>query len=430
MDERVDESRLTRTNPRLCLLINDLARAGAETQLVELALALSASGHAVEIVLLKQRNDFADILGQAGIPVTLLGRAGWWDLGVAYRLFRHLRRAQPDVLHSFLFLSNLLGVLAGRLAGVKSIVASQRCSYQGMLRPPWRWLARWSHRRADRVIINSRAAWREEVAAGLPADRADCIPNGVRPSTVLPPNRHQLGLPEGPVVLSVGQLEAIKGHRWLLDAWSAVHASCPEATLLLLGDGSLRQKLVARARRNGLGDSVRFLGFRAPAAPYLLACDFLVQPSLSEGMPNAVLEAMVAGRAVVGTATGGLPELVVDQETGLLVPPRDSAALSQAILWLLRDPLRCAAMGDAARRRARDGFSMAQMVALTESAYRKHAQRWPALSRLVWLRSRPPTYRIAFGRRGRLPRAERDPGIAAAPPLPGPASGPRTTAAR
>lgn len=421
---------MTDGNRRLCLLINDLARAGAETQLVELALALSVRGYAVEILLLKTRNDFADPLSQAGIPVTALNRAGWWDLGVVFRLYRYLRRSRPDVLHCFLFLSNLLGVTAGRLAGVATIVVSQRCSYQAMLRPFWRRVARWSHRRADRVIVNSKATWREEIAAGLSLGRIRCIPNGVRFSAEDPPDRRELGLPEGPLVLSVGQLEAIKGHRWLLDAWPAVHASCPGATLVLLGDGSLRRSLEARARRAGVGSSVRFLGFRAPA-PFLLACDFLVQPSLSEGMPNAVLEAMAAGRAVVATAVGSLPELIVDRETGILVPPRNAEALGQAILSMLNDPKRCVAMGDAARRCARDRFSTGRMVAFTEEAYLELVPRWAVPALGPWGPTRRlPAYRTAVGRRQRLARPEIEPGSAGVRPLPRSVATPRTTRAR
>lgn len=365
------EPRLTVPSPRVCLLINDLARAGAEAQLVELALGLKARRYSVEVVLLKARNDFSPGLAEAGVPVTALRRAGWWDVAVLWRLYRHLRQARPDVLHSFLFLANLAGVMAGRFARVPRVVVSLRCSYEAMLGRFWRRVARWSHRRADRVIVNSEATRREEVEAGFPPERLDYVPNGIRLAAAPAPERAALELPEGPLVLSVGQLEAVKGQRYLIDAWAAVRAAVPDATLLLLGDGSLRAELEELTRRQGVAASVRFLGFREPALPYLLACDLLVQPSLTEGMPNAVLEAMAARRPVVATRVGGLPDVVSDGETGVLVPPADPQALARAIVGLLANPDRRAAMGEAAGRRVRDRFPVERMVTLTEEAYRR-----------------------------------------------------------
>ena len=338
---------------------------------MELALGLKARRYAVEVVLLKARNDFSPGLAGAGVPVTALCRAGWWDIAVLWRLYRHLRQARPDVLHSFLFLANLAGVLAGRFAGVPRVVVSLRCSYEAMLGRFWRRVARWSHWRADRVIVNSEAARREEVAAGFPRERLDHVPNGVRLAADPPGGRRALELPDGPLVLSVGQLEAVKGQRYLIDAWPAVRAAVPGAALFMLGNGSLRAELEELTRRKGVAASVHFLGFREPALPYLLACDLLVQPSLTEGMPNAVLEAMAARRPVVATRTGGLPELVSDGETGVLVPPADPQALAGAIVALLTDSDRRAAMGEAAERRAREHFSVERMVTLTEDAYRR-----------------------------------------------------------
>jgi glycosyltransferase involved in cell wall biosynthesis len=338
---------------------------------VELALGLKARRHWVEVVLLKARNDFSPGLAEAGVPVTALRRAGWWDVAVLWRLYRHLRHARPDVLHSFLFLANLAGVMAGRFAGVPRVVVSLRCSYEAVLGRFWRRVARWSHWCADRVIVNSEAARREEVEAGFPRERLDYVPNGVPLAADPAPERSALQLPEGPLVLSVGQLEAVKGQRYLIDAWPAVRAAVPGATLLLLGNGSLRAELEEWTRRKGVAASVQFLGFREPALPYLLACDLLVQPSLTEGMPNAVLEAMAARRPVVATRTGGLPDLVSDGETGVLVPPADPHVLACAIVGLLADPDRRAAMGEAAGRRVRDHFSVEQMVTLTEEAYRR-----------------------------------------------------------
>ncbi len=359
---------------RVLFVINDLARAGAETQLVELVRALDPSLYERRIVLLKERNDFGDVLASAGIPVVALRRRGPRDLGVLFRLYREMRAFRPDVVHSFLFLANLLAAMVGRVARVPRIVLSQRCSYEATFTPFWRRVARLSHRLADRVLVNSQAALEEERAAGFARDRLVYVPNAAR-AVAGTANRWALGLPPGPLAVSVGQLETMKGHRFLVEAWPAVREAIPDAVLAIVGDGPCRRSLEEDARRLGVADSVRFLGFRAPADPFFSACDVLVQPSLTEGLPNAVLEAMTAGRAVVASRVGGVPELVVDGETGLLVPPGDAPALARALGTLLGDPARRARLGAAAAARARSTFSMEAVRAKVEEAYALTAGR-------------------------------------------------------
>lgn len=354
---------------RLLFVINDLARAGAETQLVALALALDPARYEKRIVVLKERNDFADALAAAGIPVLALRRRGWMDIGVVVRLWREMRRFRPDVVHSFLFVANLLAAVVGRLAGARWIVVSQRCSYDAMLPPFWRRVARLSHRLADCVIVNSRAALEEERAAGFPPARLAHVPNAASSGPFPAVDRAALGLPGGPLVLTVGQLEPIKGHRYVIEAWPAVRRSHPDANLVLVGDGPARGTLEEQVLRLGLGISVVFAGFRSPADAYVTACDVLVQPSLTEGMPNAVLEAMAAGRPVIASRVGGVPELVVDGETGLLVPPAEPDALARAIVVLLDDPDLGARLGAAAALRARTMFSLESVRAAVEAAY-------------------------------------------------------------
>lgn len=360
---------------RVLFLINDLSRAGAETQLVELTLALDRRTYDPSILLLKSRNDFGDRLAAAGVTVIPLRRRGFWDVHVLWRLYREIRRSRPQLFHSYLYLSNLLGSLAARAAGVPGVIASQRSSYEATLTPLVRRVARLSHRLADRVIANSRAAFDEERAAGAPAERLVHVPNGVPFASGPRPDRATLGLPEGPLVLCLGQLEDVKGHRHLLEAWVAVRRSRPEARLVLVGDGPRRSRLEAQARRLGLADSLAFLGFRAPSDPYVAACDVLVQPSLTEGMPNAVLEAMARGRPVVASGVGGLLELVKDGETGLLVPPGEPEPLAAALLRLLGDLAFRASLGEAGRRRVEAHFSVEAMTRATEAVYRELLER-------------------------------------------------------
>lgn len=338
---------------KVAFVINDLRRAGAQTQLVLLARGLDRARYDVSIVILKTHNDFESELRSAGVPVIALRRRSAFDLLVVYRLFRLLASLQPDIAHSFLSFANLLTVLAARWAGIRTVIVSQRSSYESTLNPFWRHVARWAHRRASHVIVNPRAATLEEIAAGFPAERISYIPNGVAVPEVPPAvDRAALGLPPGPLVACVAQFSPEKGHKDLVEAWVRVRQAIPGAVLALVGDGPLRAEVEDKAHRMGLRDSVSCLGFKHPVAPYL-AADVVVLPSRTEGMPNALLEAMALGKPIVATAVGGVAELVEHGDSGWLGDPGDAAALASGLCALLSDRGLARSWGAAARERSR-----------------------------------------------------------------------------
>jgi glycosyltransferase involved in cell wall biosynthesis len=356
---------------RVVFVINDLRRAGAETQLVRLATGLDRARYQASVVILKTQNDFADELRAAAVPLTALGRRSPWDVMVVHRLARALASARPHVVHSFLPFANLLTSIAAARAHVPCVILSQRASYEATLTPLWRRAARWSHARASHVIVNSEAARREEIAAGFPPERIHYIPNGIDVTVAAAAtDRAALGLPAGPLVVCLAQLAPEKGHADLLAAWPVVAAKVSGATLALVGDGRLRGSLEAQAARLGVLASVRFLGFRHPAAPYLAAADIVVLPSRTEGMPNALLEAMALGKPVVATAVGGVRELIEEDLTGRLVAAADPAALAQALAGLLADEAGAARLAASCRSRVEQRFSIASMVAATQATYR------------------------------------------------------------
>jgi glycosyltransferase involved in cell wall biosynthesis len=174
---------------------------------------------------------------------------------------------------------------------------------------------------------------------------------------------------QGLLVGTVGRLHPQKGFASLLAAVARVRERLPAIRLLLVGGGALRRDLVARAEALGLAEVVIFAGSRGDVPEILAALDLFVLPSLWEGLPNAVLEAMAAGLPVVATAAGGTPEVVVDGETGLLVPPGDVTALAEAIERLLRDPGLRRKMGEAGRKRVEGHFTIEQTVAQTVALY-------------------------------------------------------------
>jgi glycosyltransferase involved in cell wall biosynthesis len=172
-----------------------------------------------------------------------------------------------------------------------------------------------------------------------------------------------------PLVGVVGRLEPQKGHAYLFEAWPSIVAEFPDARLLVVGDGSLRPRLQARAQELGVAGSVLFAGFRADIPRVLDAIDVLALPSLYEGMPLTAIEASAMGRPVVATAVDGTPEVVVEGETGLLVSPGDPAGLANALCRLLGDPAGRARLGRAGRARAMDLFDQRQQVRRTQELY-------------------------------------------------------------
>lgn len=226
---------------------------------------------------------------------------------------------------------------------------------------------------ADLVIVISRAVARR--FPGRLAPKLRIVPNGVdlarfSPRPAPPELRGALGLPAGaPCVVSVGRFVAVKGYAHLVDAAAALERARPGVHWVLAGDGELRPALEAQARRLGLGGRIHFTGWRDDVPALVAQGDLFVLPSLEEPFGRVLIEAMAMGKAVVATAAGGVPEIVVEGETGLLVPPGDPEALAAAVRALLDDAPRGARLGAAGRRRAETVFSLAGHVAAVERVY-------------------------------------------------------------
>ena len=290
----------------------------------------------------------------------------------AWRMRRLLDRLRPDVVHAHDAHALAVAAVAVALAGRERphLVASRRVDFHVGRNP----LSRWKYRRVDRFLCASDAIRRMLIEDGVPAGRVAVVHEGVDVDRIaglpaLDPHR-ELGLPAGaPVVGNIAALVPHKGQQHLLDAAARVVAEVPEARFVIVGAGELEGALVAQVARLGLGGHVFLTGFRTDALSLLKAFDLFVMSSVTEGLGTSVLDAMACGRAVVATRAGGIPESVVDGETGLLVPTRDPDALASAVVRLLRDANLRRALGRAGRARARARFSAARMVAETIAAY-------------------------------------------------------------
>ncbi|HEY7018487.1 MAG TPA: glycosyltransferase [Gaiellaceae bacterium] len=311
-------------------------------------------------------------LEQAGVEVIALGRHSRTDLRAWQPLMRRLQNG-TDVVHAHMFGSNVWGTVLGRLAHVPVVVAHEHTwSFKG--KPLRRFLDReLVGRFADAFVAVSAEDRRKMIdVEGVDADKIRLIPNGIpEPEAGGGAEvRRELGVgTDDPLIGVVCELRAQKALEVLFEAALRLRDEFPALTVLVAGDGPERERLEAEVRRLGLEGTVRLLGIRRDVPALLDALDVAVLSSDYEGSPLSVMEYMAAGLPVVSTRVGGVPELVEDGREGLLVRPRDPAALADAITRLLRDPAEAERLGANGRERQRREFSLDAMVRRVEELY-------------------------------------------------------------
>ncbi len=362
---------------RVLHLITELSSGGAQTLLRDLTTLLDGERYAHRVACLYQGDTpLARELAGRGVPVTDLRLSGRWPFPALWRLYRLLRRERPQIVHGWLFHANLVVRLVARLAGVPVVVTSRHSiAVGGRARERLLAATTWLD---DGVVAVSEAVRRAEIdAAGAPPGKVHVIRNSVAMEIFADPSgerrrrtRQALGVDDGTLLVgSVGRMHPVKGFDLLIDAFARVRERLPHSLLVLAGDGAIRRELEQQVQERGLAKSVRFLGDRRDVPDLLAAFDLFVLASRQEAFGIVLTEAMAAQRPVVATAVGGTPEVVLDGETGLLVPPEDPAALAAAIERLLGDePLRDRLV-QAAYARVCEHFSAAKAVAAYERIY-------------------------------------------------------------
>lgn len=333
---------------------------GQEVRIVTEAAWLCARG--LRVLLAGQPG--SRVLAEAerrGVETVGVRMRAAWDLPAAMRLARLIRREKVHAVHTHSSIDAWVGGSAARLARVP-VVRSRHVSIpiRAGLNPVYTLLA-------DRIVTSGEAIRRLVIAAGARPEVVVALPAGVDLETFAPgpPSERLRGeLGEGrPVVGSVAMFRGSKGHEHLLDAFRALPGEFPRARLLLVGDGIRRQWVEELARERGLVAAVTFTGFRRDVPELLRLMDcFVLASTRTEGVPQSLLQAMATGVPVVAAATGGIPEVIADGQTGRLVPPGDPAALAAALAEVLRDPGAAARRAEAARAFVAERFSRARCV--------------------------------------------------------------------
>jgi len=348
---------------------------GAEDLVADIVRGLNPELFRTEAATIGPLGAVGEELAREGYAVTALGlnikRTSLVRVVAAVRRLLVARR--PDILHTHLYHASLYGRLAAWGLGLAGVVSSVHSVYTRIKR----------HRRlwnrllvpVTDVVLAVSPQVRADILTydGVPPDKVRLLPNAVDLKALeIPLTREEakarLGV-RGFCLGAVGRLEEAKGHAFLLEGMQMLAPELPELTLLVAGDGRLREVLHRQRAALGLEGRVHFLGFRRDVPLIYRALDLYVQPSLWEGLSLALLQAMGAGLPVVATRVSGFEEVITSGDNGILVPPRDAAALARAIRELYHDSMARRRLGEAARRTVAAGYSQELFLQRLETLY-------------------------------------------------------------
>lgn len=343
---------------------------GAEIMCENLTYALKNAGQEVFAVsLYHDRTPIARRMEEAGIRIVYLDKKLGLDLSMVPKLIKIIRRERPDVVHTHLDVIKY-AVLAAKLAGVKKCVHTVHSLAD---REAEGWVQKiingFYFRRGWSVPVALAPEVRNSVAEfyGIPLRRVPVIYNGIDLSRCVPKTTYETG--ETVTILHVGRFDVPKNHPGLLEAFRLLLETHPECRLRLVGDGDLRPDMEKLAREKGIADFVEFCGMQSNVYPYLHDADIFTLPSIYEGNPMTIIEAMGTGLPIVASRVGGIPDMISDGESGLLVEP-EPQSICAGLTRLVGDAALRQRLGLAARKQSQT-FSAEHMARDYISCYSK-----------------------------------------------------------
>ena len=371
---------------KILFVIDKLSVGGSQTQLFELVKRLNRDRYLPFVCCLNRKGSLGEKVERLDVPVMVLDLEKIYGVKAFRRfwnLVRFIREKQINVIHTYLVSANIFGALAGKFSGSVKIITTRKD--MGFSR---NWRLRVCEEYAinpvaDQIVAVSRAVsdvTRRE--RRISNGKVLTIPNGID-SEEWDPRRYSRdairgshGISRDETLISViANLSPIKGHEDLIRAAAQVVRHHARVRFLIIGDGALRASLERLVQSLNLSRHMTFTGNLDNVPQQIAMSDFSVLPSYSEGMSNVLLECMAMACPVIATSVGGNGELIQDQRTGLLVPPHEPEALSAAILRLIRKPEEAARMGEEARKRVAQDFSIRGMVDSHEALYSELAVR-------------------------------------------------------
>jgi glycosyltransferase involved in cell wall biosynthesis len=346
---------------------------------LSLARGLDQRAHEITVALPEHLDKSIAALQETDAQIVPLAmRKVAWSPEAIAAFLRLLRDQEFDVVHVHSQEAGLVVRPLARLAGAKAIVYTPQTI--DIRRARWQWLYRSAERLlaavTDKIISVNESDRQRLIAWGIPPAKVETIPNGISLVGFEQPVpvgelRHSLGVElDRPLVMQMGRLRAQKNPLAFVEGAAEVARECPDAQFALVGDGPLRDEVIARIEQLGLQGAVRCLGWHDDGYRLIAAADILSLTSLWEGTPFTLLEAMAWSRPVVATAVNGCPEIILDKVTGFLVPPGDTTAWARRVVDLLHDPAKAISMGKQGRRRVEEKFAMPAMLSQIGSLYR------------------------------------------------------------
>ena len=354
--------------------------AGSENHLLTLLPQLREYGYEPTMLVLADSEDrpepFIEKMRDRGIPTHLISLGTDIDPLLLVQLVSYLKKHSFDLIHTHLFHADLYGTIAARLAGLRKIISTKHGFNPWRSQRLYALLDRLAATSQQQLIVISQAIgqWLAEVEK-LPANKMQVVHYAIDIDKFCSPpqaTRELLNLPK-PIVGTVTRLLHQKGVHVLLDAFAKCLEKSPQASLVIVGDGPARFQLEEQVRSLGIAANTHFLGYVAhpKLGAIARAFDIFAFPTFGEGFGLVLLEAMTLGKPVVASKVMAIPEIVLEGETGLLVPPNDSDALSQALLKLMSDPNLCQQFGIAGRQRVEREFTVERMVQKTIWVYQE-----------------------------------------------------------
>ena len=360
-------------------LVEGFNLGGAEKKLWELIDHMDRKKFRLVVCSLGLGDEIRDYFEKLDAKIITLERKFKIDPTLIWRLGRLIREEKIDVVMTTLFYADVLGALVGKAAGAKAVFSWETISSPKWLVPHRLYSYRCAIRLADRVISVSNATsdWLIQ-KRGVSPYSVTVIPYGVNLSLYHQKENKakltELGISkDDPIVGMTGRLHSQKGHIYLIEAAREISRQIPNVRFLIIGDGPLREDLIARVKAYKLDSNFFFLGFRHDVPELLRCLDIFTLPSLYQGLPNVVLEAMATGKPVVATPVDGTKEAVLDGRTGLLVPEKNPAKLADALLSLLRNPMYARELGQNGRNRVKQLFSLETQVKKFEELYETYS---------------------------------------------------------
>ena len=355
---------------------------GTQTMLLEFLRQVSPSKFQFSVCVLLEHGYLNTEVAKLGIEQTSLNMRGYWDLAAWRKLYAYAKSRKFDLIRTYGLKAHIIGRIVGRLIGIPVNITSVRNT------DPWR---KWYHALldygtsplTDLYISNSEAGriathQREHI----PLSKIITIPNGIDLNDYAPYHadmprladavKQEFGIAtNAPVIGIIANLRRQKGHITIIDALPRILAEVSEVVCVCVGDDLMDGEIQRYAQSKGMRGHIVFTGFRPDIPRLLTMFDIFLLPSLYEGIPRALLEAMAMKKPTITTAAGGMPEVVVDGSTGVIIPSNDPPALAEAVITLLTNPDRTRAMEQASYERIRAHFSLKAVVAQTVAAYER-----------------------------------------------------------